>query len=398
MTRRATELQIQIDDVYACLGQCAGCILSSSERKGSTPDMSPAILDLTIARLIEHAASLAPLKRVNLTFGIADHLQMSDEYLIELHRKGAQVVRAGRPTDPEHSGVFFTTSLIGKPAEIIGRLQHLRDNTDRDVPLLPLVVLDPRLMKASKFGPMWREMVIAAREMFGEIDLSINLSDEAVAAMPPEELIAFADANAFNEVTVNWTPTLLNAHHTLNDIDATRNWLVGFDEIARHKAYIGTSFRPVIQRTVDSIMCRAGADIPSMRETVQHILPETVAKSIEIDHLGNLLPKLEAVGDNAHSERFGLRSMGHLSEGSIGSLIERFMPGMVRSVVAEHSKGACASCPVSALCAGTGFHVATHVLRATGHKEALDECPHVARTLIERIYGELATRDQAEYA
>ena len=398
MIKRASELQIQIDDVYACLGACAGCILSASERRSARPDMAPEILDLTINRLIEHASSMAPLKRVNLTFGIADHLQMSDEYVIDLHARGAQVVRAGRPTDPQHSGVFFTTSLIGKPAEVIARLQHLRDNTDRDVPLLPLVVLDPRLMKATKFGPMWREMVIAAREMFGEIDLSINLSDEAVAAMPPEELIAFADANAFNEVTVNWTPTLLNAHHTLANIEATRRWLVGFDEIARHKAYMGTSFRPVIQRTVDSIMCHAGADIPNMRETAAHILPETVSKSIEIDHLGYLMPKLEAVGDNAHSERFGLRSMGHLSEGSIASLISRFMPGMVRSVISEHSRGACAGCPVSALCAGTGFHVATHVLRATGHHESLDECPHVARTLIERIYGELSSQDHLEHA
>lgn len=391
----ADELQIQIDDVYACLGQCGGCILTPTERTAAVPDMSESTLQLTIERLREHAAACAPLRRVNVTFGIADHLLMTDEYLIRLHDLGASIVRAGRPTDQAHSGVFFTTSLIGKADVVLERLARLKTAVADDVPLLPLVVLDPRLMKANKFGPLWRSMVIGAKELFGEIDLSVNLSDEAASQMTPAELLGFADANAFNEVTINWVPTLLNAPRTMGDIAHMRSWLLEFDDLAKPRTHMGTSYRPVIERTVDGLMCQTDGTIPSLLDAVSGMLPETVRKSIEIDHRGHLLPKLEAIGDIAHADRFGLSAFGHLSEGTIEELITKALRPMQREIIAIHSRGDCAACPVSPICAATGFHVATNVGRMTGAALDNGDCPHVAKVLIERIFAERKAVDAA---
>lgn len=398
--KKATELQIQIDDVYACLGQCAGCILSSGERKSARPDMSPEILALAISRLSEYAASLRPLHRVNLTFGIADHLLMDEAYVADLHALGAAVVEAGEPSDRAHSAVFFTTSLVGRKDAVVGRLRRLRAAGRHATPLLPLVVLDPRLLMAAKFGPAWREMVIEAKSLFGKVDLSINLSDEAVSLMTPAELVAFAEANSFDEVTVNWTPTLANAQRTLGDVGAVRDWLMGFDDLLRDRPQLGTSYRPVIERTVESLMCQDGPEGPTTRAAVEALVPETLAKSIEIDHHGNLLPKFEAVGDIPHAERFGLRHFGHLSEGPIAELIERGMPRVMARVLAIHAQGACATCPHSAICAGTGFHVSTHVMRRSGLSIPAGEtgCPHVALPLIERIRAERVAADAARAA
>lgn len=391
---RATELQIQIDDVYACLGQCAGCVLTPEERKTMAADMSNEIMDLTVSRLKEHAAASGPLKRVNVTFGIADHLLIGVEYMQKLHALGSEIIEAGKPTDRAHSAVFFTTSLVGKPASVIAMLRETKARLQGDVPFIPLVVLDGRLIKAAKFGPMWREMVVVAKQLFGKVDLSTNLSVDAVSCMSPQELASFAARNGFDEVTVNWAPTVKNADNTLGDVSAVSEWLLEFDRLAENDHSLTTSFRPVIARTVDSIMCRDG-HAPNLVTSVEEIVPETIRKSIEIDHLGFLLPKFEAVGDITHAARHGLAPLGHLTEGTINEIISKAMPRVLSKIIGIHAQGACSTCRHSAVCAGTGFHVATHVARKTGRSQAFNEegCPHVAYSLIDKIAGEMKKTD-----
>lgn len=394
--RKAGELQIQIDDVYACLGQCAGCVLAPEERKAQAADMSEETLALAVRKLREHAASVGPLDRVNVTFGIADHLLIGVDYLEKLHALGSSIVEAGRPADRAHSAVFFTTSLVGKPASVIAMLREVRARMTGSVPLIPLVVLDGRLIKSMKFGPMWREMVLVAKELFGKVDLSTNLSVDAVSCMSPQELAAFATRNGFDEVTVNWAPTIRNAASTLDDVGTVARWLLEFDRLAERRHAITTSFRPVIARTVDAIMCRDGA-APSLISAVEGIVPETIRKSIEIDHLGFVLPKLEAIGDITHADRHGLRPLGHLSEGTVEEIIDRALPRVLSKIIGIHAQGACSTCRHSAVCAGTGFHVATHVARKTGRSEAYEEegCPHVAYALIDAISSEMKDQDAA---
>ena len=385
------ELQVQIDDVYACSGSCAGCVLSDLERRATSPDMTPAVMDLAVARVVAHAASLAPLDRVNVAFGIADHLQMPVDYVVSLHANGARIVEAGRPGDRAHSGVFFTTSLIGKEARVISAMEEIAARTAGPVPMMPLVVLDPKQIKAVKFGPHWRRMVLAAKSLFGVVDLSINLSTEAVGVMSPAELLWFAGDNGFDEVTVNWTPTLSNAPQTLGSVADVRAWLSEFDAMLRQTPGIGTSYRPVIERTIQSVMCRGEDEAPTLFQVVTGIVPTTIARSIEIDHLGNLMPKFEAVGDVVHAERFGFPTFGNLADGTVAELLEKGVPRALRKIMALHATGACASCPVSSICAGTGFHVATEVARRTG--VAGEGCPHVARGLIEGMLAEARARD-----
>ncbi|WP_430905360.1 hypothetical protein, partial [Maribacter flavus] len=79
-----------------------------------------------------------------------------------------------------------------------------------------------------------------AKDLFGKVDLATNLSTDAVAAMSPDELIEFAEINGFDEVTVNWAPTIENAERTLSDVQTITNWLNRFDELAVERPWIGT--------------------------------------------------------------------------------------------------------------------------------------------------------------
>jgi hypothetical protein len=390
--RRATELQIQIDDVYACLGQCAGCVLAVEERRSQLPDMNEATLKLSIDRLVEHAAAMRPLQRINVTFGIADHILFGADYLVRLHELASAIIKAGNPTDKAHSAIFFTTSLVGKPSKVIALMEEVRARIGNEIQMVPLVVLDGRLIEAAKFGPMWRDMVLAAKALFGKVDLSTNLSADAISVMSPRQLADFAVTNGFDEVTVNWAPTLNNATRTLIDTKSMERWLLDFDAIAEGKEQITTSFRPVIAKTVDALMCKYDGTPPDLISTVTNLVPETILKSIEIDHMGNLLPKFEAIGDITHAARHGLEPLGHIATASIAELIEIAMPKVARKIASIHARGACATCAYSPVCAGTGFHIATNVARMTGIGiNDKHSCPHVAFGLIDRIASELMT-------
>jgi disulfide oxidoreductase YuzD len=393
---KATELQVQIDDVYGCLGLCAGCVLTPDERKAKTPDMPTEILELAISRLTDHAAAMRPLKRVNVTFAIADHILMGADYMKRIHALGARVVRAGTPTAMEYSGVFFTTSLVGKPARVMEMLKDVRQAIEDDVPFIPLVVLDGRVVNATKFGAQWRGMVLYAKELFGKVDLNTNLSVDACGSMSPAELMSFASDNGFDDVTVNWTPTLANADATLSDNHATSAWLLEFDDLVRSRGGITTGYGQYLDRVVqNAIRDRGGDGASGMADYVKAVVPETIRKSIEVDHRGNLLAKFEAVGDIPHAPRHGLPALGHISEGSVDYILERAKGTMIRNVVQQHAKGGCVGCEFNAVCAVTGFHVSTAVARKTGRIEANEDCPHVARALIEaaylRAFGTLVT-------
>lgn len=390
---KATELQVQIDDVYACLGQCAGCVLSADERKGKVPDMPETVLRLAIDRLVDHAVSLKPLKRVNVTFAIADHILMGTDYMKRIHALGSRIVRAGSPNTMDFSGVFFTTSLVGKPARVMEMLREVRNDIEEDVPFIPLVVLDGRVVNATKFGAYWKEMVLYAKDLFGKIDLNTNLSVEAIAMMSPRELLAFAAENGFDDVTVNWTPTLANARATLSDIRAMTDWLLEFDELVRERGDITTGYGQYLDRVVENAILHRGCDgAGAMAEYVRAVVPETIRKSVEIDHYGNLLAKFEAVGDIPHASRHGFKALGHLSEGSIGEILERAQPSMIRDVVSQHSRGQCVTCDYNAVCAVTGFHISTGVARKTG-MAGNEGCPHVARGLISAAYRRYTARN-----
>ena len=103
----ARELQIQIDDVYACPGNCAGCILVADERRTRTPDMSERLLRLSMNRLDAYIPTLDNLEYINLTYGIGDHLRMDQDYLKLLHSLGADLLEKHGYDDPKNA-VFFT--------------------------------------------------------------------------------------------------------------------------------------------------------------------------------------------------------------------------------------------------------------------------------------------------
>lgn len=378
------ELQIQIDDVYACPGTCAGCALTIDERKVTRPDMAPETLALTFRRLREYVPTVAGVRRVNLTYAIADHLTMPDEHLELLYREAASFL-SDLSLDGS-SGVFFSTSLVGRPDRVLPRLEFL-SSLGSDFSFLPVAVLDPAKLRDPRYGPDYAFLVAEAKRLFGAVDLTLNLSNDAVATFPPEEFHAYAVSSGFRDVTINWTPNLENLSRTTGDVGALADWLIRYDSAASASDGPESSFGPVARKALAfAERARASGDDCGIAAAAAAVVPGTIGKSIEIDHLGSLLAKFEAVGDVPHAPRFGYPTLGSLRDGSIRELLDAGASRLVSSVARTHAScSACMSCEWAIACAATGYHVYTAMLsgkRGRGASKG-SGCPHVAATLFE---------------
>lgn len=380
----AEEIQIELDDVYACPGKCPGCVLTSEERKANEPDMSPEVRKRVWAELVDYIPTLDGLKRMNVTYGIADHFLMPTEYLVEIYKEAVATFRSVKLS----GAVFMTTSLIGKSVTIREKIDALSAYSTSDVALWPIVVLDPAKMLHNSFGETYLDNIAYAKEHFGVVDLAINLSEEAVKLMGAEALVSFAKKNGFREVTINWTPTPDNITKTYSKAwmcDLVQ-WLQTFASLAQAEK-IECSYVPVIQRAYEAWRCAMDAeraeDGLSFMPIMESLMPETLKKSLQFDHHGCVMPKLEAIGDVMHGERTELPAWGAVGKGvPLKDLVERGLH-LTKAKIAKimTSSAACRGCEFNALCATTGFHVYTHVIQASTQKIDGNDCPHVAKYL-----------------
>lgn len=385
------ELQIQIDDVYACPGSCPGCILAANERKSLYPDMSQEIMNLSFEKLGEYVKTLKDIDSINITFGIADHLRMEDDYLKKIHKFGNDLITKDANLTNEKSAVFFTTSLIGKAKLLIPRLEKIA-NHNLEIPYYPIAVLDPAKLYNGNFGAIYEGNILKTKEIFGKVDLAINLSEEAINKISPKALHDFAADNGFSEITVNWTPTPGNIKYTGENLEYLAKWLIDFDNEIEKNKICETSYSPVLKKAIDTVLCISSPEnLPELKQVLNEILNETFKKSIEIDHLGNLLPKLEAVGDITYGDRFKLPDFGHLSTDSIKNLLEKSIPRTQMMIMGIYSKMPnCMNCKHLPICATTGFHVHTHVLKNNKNRQ---KCPHVASELFDHFLEERIQND-----
>lgn len=196
------ELQIQINDVYACPGHCPGCTLTAIERKTTQPDMFPTTLINTFSKLYDYVQTMPANKAVNVTYGIADHLLMSDEYLEFTFHQAADFLKSIPQVNSDNS-IFYSSSMIGKTSFIEKKMklfEKLRNETGQNVYML--AVLDPKNLTHKSFGKTFSENIVLSQDILGDIDLSINMSLETMNGISPEALLNLLKKTSLEKLTL----------------------------------------------------------------------------------------------------------------------------------------------------------------------------------------------------
>lgn len=399
----SNEIQLEIDDVYGCPGHCPGCVLSTIERKSNMADMPFSILESSINKLINYVPTLKNLEKINLTYGIADHFLMSNEYLAKTYSLGADLIEQTNLKN-QYNGIFFTASMIGKHDTIMSKVNYLYNvSQERGVPFYIIAVLDPKNLYHKTFGEIYSKNIINTNALIGRVDLSINLSEEAIDKISPQQLYEFASNNHFEEVTINWVPTEDNMQYVYFDQKKLANWLIEFDNLISLDGKMSTSYSPVIKKTINSLMCKTTGFGEDFREQLQMQMPEIVQKSIQIDHLGNIFPKYEAIGDIAHTPRLGIPAWGNVQDSkSIRDMVLEGQKQTEKFVMKQFTKQPCLDCNFNKFCSNSGFHIYNHVLLNKPDintrlklKENIDNmgCYHTGKILFNHYYQKLSAEN-----
>lgn len=364
MSDYSNEIQIEIDDVYACPGSCPGCVLTKTERKNNTPDMKFSTLVASIDKLIEYIPTLSNLEKINLTYGIADHFLMSNDYLESTFIEGSRLIKAANLSN-QYNGIFYSASMIGKNKYIMEKVKFLHSVSKKtNVPFYVIAVLDPKNLYRKNFADVYKNNIINTNELIGRVDLSINLSEEAIKLISPKELYDFAKLNKFDEVTINWVPTNDNIQYSYGDIESLTNWLIRFDSLIEEDGELGTSYRPVVMRTIDNIACSSIDESESLIQSIDKNINELVRKSIQIDEVGNVFPKYEAIGDIGHNPRIGIEAIGNvISDRSIEEMFNINLNKTKHFINKIMTNKVCIDCEYNKYCASSGFHIYNHVLQ-----------------------------------
>ena len=396
MSVYSNEIQIEIGDVYGCPGHCPGCALSSLEKKGTDPDMDFNVLKLSIEKLIPYVKSLKNLEKLNLTYGIADHFLMSNEYLEKTYHLGADLLEKTGMNNGQN-GIFFSASMIGKHQNIMNKVEYLHKVAQkRGVPFYIIAVLDPKNLYRKNFAEIYKNNIIKTNELIGKVDLSINLSEEAIDNISPQDIYDFTIENHFDELTINWIPTHDNINYVYFDQKKLKNWLIELDKIIeKNGEKIGTSYRTVMLRTINSVMCSSDSNLDNdFSSEIKMKLNELVGKSIQISDKGDIFPKYEAIGDVPHSPRLGIEAWGNITEDkSIEQIINDGMNKTEKFILKQFVKNPCLGCEYNKFCSNSGFHIYNHILsknlniRDKVNKNIKDlSCYHVGKEMFSYYY------------
>lgn len=348
------EFQAQIDDVYLCGGTCAGCILTEDDRRTSQV-MNDDLFQKALSAIVQHANFLADseeydTKAINLSLAIGDHFRMNSEHFKNRLTKTLDMLSL---CNLKERGLFVSSSLIDN--EIITRkFLDIMVNCRIDYPyidIVPLLVFDPSKASHHTFGDRYVRSILYARELFDRIDLTINLSSEAINHATPEDIHDFSVRHGFKDVTINWVPTHDNIHGTMHDVQKVQEWLVNFGALVRTNGKIDTSFVPVADRLIQSYQGRRMAFDELCESWV-----DTISHSIEIDKDGNILAKTEAIGDVPISPIYDkLWKMGHVETDTIMDAVAKTIPKVVSMNISTYMGSRnCATCEFLYPCMNSG--------------------------------------------
>jgi len=371
-----------LETALACPGQCPGCMIPATLRRGREPAMPTDRVDQALAAFGRQITDLGDIHSVEFNCGIADHMILGGDYLASLYDRFLGLCDTPGLTN-EDSEFEFTTALYGSEAKLLATLERMARAAEGRLPIKPVVVIDPTLRRVAP--KLWREqqaMLAKALQVFGNpVDVAINLSLQAVDAMTPAEMFDLFLDRAVPEFKVNWVPTAGNLADTAAELDRIEDWLIAYMQLAADSAFPQNAELISVTRSLLEGADQGLGDDADLTEHLTAVCRRHVPAHLFVTADGSVSALMEAVGDIPFHPAQGLVPVAHLDQGPLQPQIERAIPRLVATLVRGVSRPACGACPHRLACAGSAYPAYAHVLRKAGSRP--DRCPHPGRRVFD---------------
>lgn len=198
------DIQILLETVTRCGGNCSGCALSSSER------MSVSGIDWSLFRnnansINKYLSKIGEddIESISIFLGQGDHFLMSTEEMNSFMEICSSIV----PKELKHKSVIFiTASAIGKEKEIKEKMDMFYNiSLEYGMPFFIQVVFDPKKIILNKnFANTYIKNILYFKEKCGMTELTVNLGDDVLELLTPIEFHEWIKKYGFKHVEFNW--------------------------------------------------------------------------------------------------------------------------------------------------------------------------------------------------
>ncbi len=379
-------IQILLETVVRCGGNCSGCALSSSER------MTKADFDFTAFKssvkkvygYIKEIAKVNEIESLSIFLGQGDHFLLTDDDLKSIVGICDELI----PLEIKHKTVILlTASAIGKNTDIQRKMDLIYNESIRvGIPMFIQTVFDPKkIIETKNFKDTYIKNILYLKEKCGMTDLTINLGQDFLEMMSPQEFHNWVVEYQFNHVEANWVINKNTQKMWLGNITSMHNWIKEWLLIYKNNPAYEINFIPIALRIL------ANKDLPILK--TQKVIEQSLTENLYIDSSGNLIPcKIGPINNLTPVQE---RMMGDkiininalLTGKQVFEELKRVSVGLSKKAINKViTHKVCALCPYKSVCATNG---ASTWLNYDGNESG---CPWNVKELYELLEKEFSTK------
>lgn len=276
-------IQILLETVVRCGGNCSGCALSSVERM-SKSNINWELFAKKAQEIFDYLSQQesSEIESVSLFLGQGDHFLLSEDEMIKFVEICSKIV----PNKLKHkTTTLITASAIGKE-KVIKEKMDLFYNLflEKEMPFFIQVVFDPKKMIVSeKFSKIYINNILYFKQKCGMTELTINLGNDLFERMSAKEFNDLVINYGFKHVEMNWVMNINTKSMWIenNNYKKMFEWLKELLELNAYDHQYEINFVPFLGRAMGLF---------KEEELVNDVLVETISKqlleNIYIDNYG----------------------------------------------------------------------------------------------------------------
>lgn len=339
-------IQILLETMLRCGGNCSGCALSSVER------MSKSSIDWnffeqkvkSVNQFLQEKIKSGPIESISLFLGQGDHFLMSEDEMHQFMHFCSQMV----PKEVLHKTVILiTASAIGKQQQIKEKMDKFFEiSLEHSMPFFIQVVFDPKkMMLNDKFKQIYINNILYFKQKCGMTELTINLGNDLFESMSPNEFHQWVKEYKFAHVEMNWvmnnqTKQMWNSHSKV-----MFEWLIELLEINAQDHTYEINFVPFLARALQANGMNAAF--------LKKHLTQQLKENIYIDNEGNIALSQAGLVSNLISLKQRLEkqplSISNITE--IAEYSDKTAQNLISKILRRKS---CIECEFSQVCSQIG--------------------------------------------
>lgn len=353
-------IQILIETMTRCAGNCSGCALSSIERMDTEFDFNNFLLKTKLVSEQLQSIDEENTESITLFLGQGDHFLMKNGEIEAFVKACADMV----PINLKNKTVvFITASAIGKHEQIKAKMDLFYEQSIKyKIPFFIQVVFDPKKMKLTKkFHDIYIKNILYFKEKCGMTEVTVNMGEDLLTHMNPHEFHNWIKEYQFKHIEMNWVTNQFTYPMWKNIYNEMFSWLETWLTIYRSEPVYEINFLPFLARHLKYKNVNLMNMLPHIKESLSN--------NLYIDYKGNFF--LSQMGLISNLTPFGERLSSTDSttlndeKNQINNQSKKIISQLLR-------KESCSDCEYKSVCSLSGV---TQNFRYKENDYHQDKCP-----------------------